>query len=457
MSQGLSSSLAEPCDVLIIGGGPAGCTAATLLARRGRDVMLLEQDAHPRFHIGESLLPRNLAILDRLGVRDAVHAIGVFKPGAEFVSDQTGQAVAFRFSLAVKGKDAHAYQVRRSEFDAILWRNAAAAGARCLERTRVVGLGAGQDGRQSVTARCQSTGTVRRFAPRYLLDASGRETFLASRLGSKEANKNNHTAALFAHYTGVPARSAETEGFITVHLVEDGWFWFIPLPDGVTSVGFVGDASAFRARGPRSKEEMLSARIAASPTVRSRMRDAGRLSEVTGTGNYSYRARRSWTENGAMIGDSFAFVDPVFSSGVLMAMSAGEMGAAAAHAWLDDPRRGTAMARRNERLLRDGMDRIGWLIYRINAPELRSMMMAPTNALRMRDGLVSLLAGNLHRDLRTTLPVLAFKSVYYAMRAANRLRATRRRGRPPLTPEPLAPEPLMPDQDQPRLASTLPP
>ncbi len=428
------ASGAEPCDVLVSGGGPAGCTAAALLGGRGRDVMLLEQDAHPRFHIGESLLPRNLAILDRLGVRDAVRAVGVFKPGAEFVSDQDGRSVAFRFSLAIKGKDAHAYQVRRSEFDEILWRNAAGLGARCLDRMRVTGLGSGSDGRQRVTARCTRTGTARHFAPRYVLDASGRGTFLARRLGNKQADKHNNTAALYAHYTGVAARSPDTEGFITVHLAEDGWFWFIPLPDGVTSVGFVGDASSFRARGGQSTEQMLASRLAASPTAAARMRDAVRISAVTGTGNYSYKARRSWTENSCMIGDSFAFTDPVFSSGVLMAMTAGEMGAAAAHAWLDNPRRGTAMARRNERLLCGSMQRIGWLICRINTPELRSMMMAPRNTLRMRDGLVSLLAGNLHRDMRTMLPVLAFKAVYYAMVAVNRLRAGRLRNQPAAMP-----------------------
>ena len=416
------SAMEERCDVLVIGGGPAGSTAAAILAERGVDVVLLEKESHPRFHIGESLLPRNLGILERLGLGDRVRTMGVYKPGAEFVSDDTGQSVAFQFALSrVKGCD-HAYQVRRSEFDEMLFETARTKGARAAERCRVTDVAEGADGRLRVTATSEHGG--RTLAPRFVLDASGRDTFMAGRLGLKESNKQNNTAAVFAHFHGVEARDGDRQGYISVHLARDGWFWMIPLRDGVMSVGFVGNPSAFRERRC-PMPEFFARRLQESPTVRDRMARAEQIGEVMSTGNYSYRARKSCGDRWLMIGDAFAFIDPVFSSGVLLAMTAGEMGAETACAWLADPAKGAAMARRNERQIRGAMDRIGWLIYRINTPALRALFMSPSNRLGMRDGVISLLAGNLRAEPRMIVPVLAFKSVYYVMSALHHLRPSR--------------------------------
>jgi flavin-dependent dehydrogenase len=418
---------AERCDVLVIGGGPAGSTAAALLAERGLDVVLLEKDAHPRFHIGESLLPRNLRIFDRLGLAERVAAIGVHKPGAEFVSDATGQSVAFAFALARVQGDKHAYQVRRAEFDQLLFAAAREKGARACERTRVTDVAEGPDGTLRVTAVAedsQGDTTTRTLDARFVLDASGRNTFMSSRLGIKDSNKRHNTAAVFAHYRHVAARGGDLRGYISIHLVRDGWFWLIPLPDEVMSVGFVGDPQAFkRQRGRMS--EFLAERLRDSPTVWARMTRAERISDVVGTGNYAYRARRSWGDRWLMIGDAFAFIDPVFSSGVLLAMTMGELGAKVACTWLENPRRGAALARRTERQVRAAMDRIGWLIYRINTPAMRELFLSPSNRLGMRDGLISLLAGNLRPDPRMIVPVLAFKCVYYILSAVRRLRPAR--------------------------------
>ena len=407
------------CDILIIGGGPAGATAAALLAQRGRQVVLLEKEEHPRFHIGESLLPRNTAILDRLGLRDQVAAMGVHKPGAEFVSDSTGKAVQFSFALGLDKQYTYSWQVRRAEFDDLLFQTAAASGARTQQRTRVTSMEfAPPGGRAAVTA----TGPEgeMRFAPRFVLDASGRDTFLAGKLGTKQSNKRTNTAALFGHFRGAERRSGALEGYISVHLAEDGWFWLIPLPDDVMSVGFVGNPSAFKNRRGSPRDHFLD-RIASSPTVAPRLQGATLVSEVGSTGNYSYSSTASFGEGYLMIGDAFAFLDPVFSSGVLLAMTGGERGAEVADAWLDDPARGRALAQRMDRDMRHAMDRIAWLIYRINTPALRLLFMAPRNTLRMRDGLVSLLAGNLRGTWGSMLPVLAFKSVYYATTALLRL------------------------------------
>jgi flavin-dependent dehydrogenase len=418
-SHTLAAPVGELCDVLIIGGGPAGSTAAALIADRGADVVLIEKDSHPRFHIGESLLPRNLAVLERLGIREKIARMGVLKPGAEFVSDETGKSVAFNFALGLDQEYTHSYQVKRADFDEALFANARSKGARTFERTRVTEVSFQNRGARSRVSAIDRDGQSRDFAPWLVLDASGRDTFLANKFQVKEASKQNSTAAVFAHFRGAEFRVGEMAGYITVHLVKDGWFWMIPLPGDIMSVGFVGNQAAFKTRHGRV-DDFFFTKVRESPTVNARMSRAELASEVISTGNYSYRARSACGEGFFMIGDAFGFIDPVFSSGVLLAMMAGEIGAEVAMRWLNDPKAGLALARRAERRMRNSMEEIGWLIYRINHPVLRSMFMAPSDRFRMRAGLVAILAGNLQRGWRYSAPLLAFKSAFYALSLASR-------------------------------------
>jgi flavin-dependent dehydrogenase len=414
----------ESCDVLIIGGGPAGSTAAALLAKSGRDVVLLEKDAHPRFHIGESLLPCNVAIFERLGMHDEIRAMGVFKPGAEFVSDETGESVDFNFAAGIDQRFTYSYQVQRSQFDMALFANAQRSGARAMERMRVVEVvlpQANNDAnRARVTARHEE-GAVRSFTPRFVLDASGRDTFMANHLHKKRTDKRNNTAAVYGHFRHVKCRTeGDMAGCISIHLTKDGWFWVIPLRDEIISVGFVGTQAAFKARRGDLRD-LLFDRIRQSRTLSERMREAELASDVMTAGNYSYRATGGWGEGYMMIGDAFAFIDPLFSSGVMLAMSGGELGANVANVWLDDPAAGRKLAQQSERRLCRAMDRLCWLIYRINDPVLRSMLMTPRNVFRMRDGLVSLLAGNLDLRPEFRVPVLAFRVAYNLLAVAQRL------------------------------------
>lgn len=271
--------------------------------------------------------------------------------------------------------------------------------------------------RASVTA-ADEHGAALLFAPRLLLDASGRDAFLANKLRLKRSNKRDSTAAIFAHFQNVKPRPGKVAGFITVHLTKNGWYWMIPLPGGIMSVGFVGGQALFKNRGINLKDFFLE-QIRSSPTVSARMVEAELSSEIMTASNYSYCAKRASGDGYFIIGDAFAFVDPVFSSGVLLAMMAGELAAEVAAMWLNDFRAGLALARRAERQQRRSMNRLSWLIYRINHPVFRDMFMAPSDLFRMRSGVIGLLAGNLQGDWCYSGPLLAFKCVFYAKSLAS--------------------------------------
>ena len=222
------------CDVLIIGGGPAGSTAAALLAEKGHHVTLLEKERHPRFHIGESLLPANLPLLDRLGVLQEVQACSLQKWGAEFVSPRHNHAQSFEFADAWDKSMPYAFQVRRSEFDQILIRNAERKGAEVIEGCRVRDLDFLADGQGALLRAEHDDDHSQTWRARFVVDASGRDTFLGNRLRIKERNPKHNSCAVYGHFRSVRRHQGQREGHITIFWFEHGWFWFIPLADGAT-------------------------------------------------------------------------------------------------------------------------------------------------------------------------------------------------------------------------------
>jgi len=402
----------QDCDVLVIGGGPAGSTVAPLLAGRGHKVVLIDKDHHPRFHIGESLLPANLPLLDQLGVGEAVRAIGMPKPGAEFVSPWHERAMSIAFADAWDKRMPGAYQVRRADFDDILIRNAERLGVQVHQGCRATGVEFSEDQAVRVDA-LDASGQLRRWRARFLVDASGRDTFLASRQGIKHRNPDHTSAAVYAHFRGARRHEGPAEGNITVFWFEHGWFWFIPLTDGVTSIGMVSWPYFMKTRGSRSLQQFLLDGIALCPALTERLRDAHRVSEVEGTGNFSYAAERNHGPNHVLLGDAFAFVDPVFSSGVMLAMQGAVAAADAIDTCLREPHRAAAALRTYDRVARKGPAVFSWFIYRMTNPVMRDLLMEPRNIFRMKEALLSVLAGDIYGRTPIWTSVRLFKLVYY--------------------------------------------
>jgi flavin-dependent dehydrogenase len=411
-------------DVLIIGGGPAGSTAAALLARQGHRVSLIEKARHPRFHIGESLLPANLPLLETLGVAEEVRAIGMQKWGAEFISHWDGRQQDFRFIEAWNKSQPYAYHVRRSEFDRILIRNAERAGAQVIEDARVTAVDLG-DGRAPARIEVQpSQGEVQDWQARFVIDASGRDTFLASRLEAKQRNPRHNSAAIFGHFRGAERNAGDREGHISVYWFDHGWFWFIPLSDGATSIGAVVWPYYLKSRTCPVNEFLFNS-IALCPPLERRLRAAQLIGEAQATGNYSYSSSLTHGRNFLLIGDAFAFIDPVFSTGVMLAMQNAFDAAAAVDTCLRHPARRRAALRQFDRVLRHGPRQFSWFIYRITSPTMREMFMGPRNNLRMKEALLSLLAGDIFGATPIWGAIRAFKITYSLLSLAHPRRTAR--------------------------------
>jgi len=418
------------CEVLVIGGGPAGSTAAGLLAEYGYDVVLLEKARHPRFHIGESLLPANLPLLERLGVAEQVRAIGMEKWGAEFVSPWDGRRQEFQFANAWNKAQPYAYQVRRSQFDDILLRRAGELGARVIEECRVldVDLADGADHGAKVHAE-HADGRHVTFNAGLVVDASGRDTLLGSRLGAKRRSKKHNSAALYAHFSGARRDSGKREGNITIYWFDHGWFWFIPLAGGATSVGAVIWPSYLKTRKVPVKEFFL-ATIALCPPLAERLTEASLISGVEATGNYSYECTRSHGRNFMLIGDAFTFIDPVFSSGVMLAMQGAKAAAEAFHSGRCHPERAQAALHRFDRIVRHGPKQFSWFIYRVTNPAMRELFLGPRNVLRMEEALLSLLAGDIFGRTPIWNSLRLLKGVYFLasfLKIGRTIRAARQR------------------------------
>jgi flavin-dependent dehydrogenase len=399
----------DRAHVLVVGGGPGGCTAAALLARAGLRVTLMEKSRHPRFHIGESLLPMNMPIFERLGVFDQVMTIGRQKHGADFPAPNQRGYNTFQFARTLNPGTGYAVQIRREDLDQLLFRHAGACGAETHEETEVLRIDFAAD---AATARVRHPdGTQRDLRVDYVVDATGRNTLLGTALRLKRKHQRHQSAALFAHFAGVQRRQGEDEGNISVYRFPAGWVWMIPLPGDCMSIGAVCYPEYLKERRG-SNAEFLLATLSRIPGARDRIRGARIIGNLHATGNYSYTCSRMSGHRWIMVGDAFAFLDPIFSSGVYLAMNSAERAAEVVVGALREPHREAALQRAYARYVRRGLGQISWFIFRFTSPAMTRLFAHPRDTLQVERAMVSMLAGDVFNSRRVWWRLQLFKVIY---------------------------------------------
>jgi FADH2-dependent halogenase len=395
------------CDVVVVGGGPAGSSAATTLARRGRRALLVEKDAFPRFHIGESQLPGLNGILEALGATEAVRAEGfVEKWGASFRSGDGRFDQYADFSRAAETATPQTWQVPRDRFDRALLDHAARSG---VEVRQGVSAEDAQFDASGVTVRLASAegaSTVRAAA---VVDASGRWGFLARRFGQRVVDPLLVNVSVHAWFEGVPRRPGRRAGDIQMVTRPDrGWFWFIPVSETVTSVGAVIPKAVHDQRPKASPEDGLAAYVAETPAAADLMKAAKRVSPGRVDADYSYLATEHAGDRWVLVGDAGAFLDPIFSTGVLMAMQSGIEAGEAIDRGLaagDLSRRALAGFERTVRRRYRHFRRFAGGFY---DPAFRDLFFSRTSRWGVYEAVLSVLAGNWRPTLGTRLRLHVF-------------------------------------------------
>ena len=327
----------ESYEVIVIGGGPAGATCATVLAQHGRDVLLLERDTFPRFKIGESFMPMTYWPLKRIGMLEQMkRSHFVKKRSVQFVSASGKESQPFYFEQTHPHESSTTWQVLRSEFDELMIENARDKGVDAREGHAVNDVLF--DGARAVGARVKrgAASTVE-VAARVVVDATGTSAMLSRKLDIRRPDPMLRKASIFAHYKDAKCDTGIDEGATIIMHLENakGWFWFIPLPDGVASIGVVAEPEYLFHGRKRDPAKTLDEEIERCPRIAERMKGATRSSDVYVLKDFSYTATQCAGDGWVLIGDAFGFLDPVYSSGVFLALESGQRAADAIHAALE--------------------------------------------------------------------------------------------------------------------------
>jgi len=316
-------------DCVVIGGGPAGSTTAALTAEAGLSTLLLEREKMPRFHVGESLMPEAYWVFERLGLLDKMrNSDFVKKVSVQFVSGSGKESSPFFFKEHDPRECSQTWQVERAKFDHMLFDHAAEKGADTFDNTRVRDVLFDENKRARGVAVESADKSIQEIEAKVVVDATGQQSFIASKLGLRNDRPDLKKAAIWTYYKNAARDPGENGGAtIIMHTKsKDAWFWFIPLADDITSIGCVAD-NQYLLKGRGTPEKVYEEELADCPGLQTRLQNAERTQDYHVAKEFSYTTSQRSGDGWVLVGDAYGFIDPIYSSGVFFAMKTGELAA----------------------------------------------------------------------------------------------------------------------------------
>ena len=387
-------------EVIIIGGGPSGTGTAAMLAEYGHKVLVIEREKFPRYHVGESLIPFTYGPLERLGLIPKMRQSHfVKKYSVCFVQPDGRRSQPFYFFNRYDRETvAQSWQVLRSEFDQMLAEHARERGAEMREETTVTQLLKNNSGRVIGVEVKNKDGSVEHLRAKLVIDASGKEAFASNRLGWRVGDPYLNKVAVWTYYKGSKRGEGIDEGATTVAFVpQKGWFWHIPQHDDMVSVGVVAEGKYLSRDGVRDPETMFQREIAENKWIEDRLSTGTCTGEYRITSEYSRHSKHGASPGLLLVGDAFAFLDPVFSSGVMLALKSAMLAGEAVHQALVDDDVSPQRFADYTRLIREGVENMRKLVYAFYEPNFsfKDVIMKYPEA---GDAITDCLSGDLNKD-----------------------------------------------------------